>query len=191
MPEEPQHDPNVPNPAEPWCPQCESHTDYAVSQVSAGESGSREKYTCKACGEAKFVHEMFILPTKKQISSIKAVGLWFPAICIPGIPLLFYFIGPDTEKAHSELIEAGGALSVLLFAVDSTWLVRNQSGGFETKKVARLGAETRLHGELIDLIASRGTTSHLRPHVARVGDDQRGSLISKNSAACSVVTSFR
>jgi len=112
MPEERQHDPNVPDPYEPWCPQCEAHTDYAVSQVSAGESGSREKYTCKACGEAKFVHEMFILPTKKQISSMKAVGLWFPAICIPGIPLLFYFIGPDTEKAHSELIEAGGALSV-------------------------------------------------------------------------------
>jgi hypothetical protein len=28
MPEERQHDPNVPDPKKPWCPECEAHTKY-------------------------------------------------------------------------------------------------------------------------------------------------------------------
>ena len=114
MPEAPKHDPNVPNPAEPWCPQCESHSKYTVSQVYTGNDGTfRDKYNCKACGEAKFVHEMFIpCRTEDNVSFATMIGIKFPAICMFGIPLLFYFIGPDTEKSRSEFPQFAGAMSV-------------------------------------------------------------------------------
>jgi hypothetical protein len=28
VPEDPRHDPNVPDPKKPWCPECEEHTEY-------------------------------------------------------------------------------------------------------------------------------------------------------------------
>ena len=49
MPEEPQHDPNVPNPDEPWCPKCEVHTKYTLTDFL--HHGTSKYNVCNECGE--------------------------------------------------------------------------------------------------------------------------------------------
>ena len=53
MPEEPQHDPNVPDPKKPWCRKCMAHTRYSKKAVAGGVDGSpKVEYSyCKECGE--------------------------------------------------------------------------------------------------------------------------------------------
>ena len=40
MPNESQHDPNVPNPDEPWCPKCEAHVDFEIKHQSVSSSSA-------------------------------------------------------------------------------------------------------------------------------------------------------
>ena len=47
MPEEPQHDPNVPDPKKPWCPRCKAHNPTEL--VEAGDSGTLV-HQCITCG---------------------------------------------------------------------------------------------------------------------------------------------
>jgi len=56
MPEEPQHDPNVPDPKKPWCRKCMAHTRYSKKVVAGGRKGSPPVVYdyCDKCGESEW-----------------------------------------------------------------------------------------------------------------------------------------
>ena len=84
MHEAPQHDPNVPDPNKPWCPECEEHVDLAAKQQSISYSSAsftgRYSHRCKSCKTKVFVAGTSAAlrhPYLKRLVSVSKITSYF------------------------------------------------------------------------------------------------------------------
>ena len=104
MPEEPQHDPNVPDPKKPWCRKCMEHTIYFKKVVAGGREGSPPVVYdyCKECEESVWAPEHYCPEKSWIVLSILSAGFFIIGLFIAmygrgDILILGYgliFIGP-------------------------------------------------------------------------------------------------
>ena len=87
MPEEPQHDPNIPDPKKPWCRKCMTHTRYFKKVVAGGRKGSPPVVYdyCKECGESVWAPEHHCPEKSWIVLSILSAGF-----IIVGLPIAMY-----------------------------------------------------------------------------------------------------
>ncbi len=84
MPEESQHDPNIPTPDDPWCPKCEAHVGcqtkhQSISYSPAGFSG-HYSHRCKSCNTKVFVAGVSAAlrsPYSKRLFSVSKITSYF------------------------------------------------------------------------------------------------------------------
>ena len=86
MPEEPQHDPNVPDPKKPWCSEC-GHTPYKItSSYSGSSSGSSLYVNCINCRTSMYI------PFDNDINLFRLLFLGFSVPFFGGAVFAFFML---------------------------------------------------------------------------------------------------
>ena len=93
MPEEPQHDPNVPDPKKPWCSECEAHTEYESEPY-----GDHYADYCLNCGTMVWrptTHIFLIFVSCVVMLSMLVLAIWGfliePALGAPVVAVFLIF----------------------------------------------------------------------------------------------------